>query len=91
MTSSRTANPYPSIPFPAGAVLVDDWNDTHTPTLFRYFKGSRRIIPNVRASEVVRWAALPLPLTRYESSCRCGVSRSTRIVRIPSVCCAYLA
>ena len=27
MSSSRTANPYPSIPFPAGAVLVDGWND----------------------------------------------------------------
>jgi hypothetical protein len=32
MTSSRTANPYPSIPFPAGAVLIDGWNDmVHLP------------------------------------------------------------
>jgi hypothetical protein len=33
MTSSRTANPYPSIPFPAGAVLVDGWN--RTPPTYR--------------------------------------------------------
>ena len=39
----------------------------------------------------VKKVALALPLTRYESSCHCGVNRSTRIVRIPSVCCAYLA
>ena len=32
MSSSRTANPYPSIPFPAGGVLVDGWNDmVHLP------------------------------------------------------------
>jgi hypothetical protein len=44
MTSSRTANPYPSIPFPAGALLVDGWIDTDTPTPFWFFEGSRRIV-----------------------------------------------
>jgi len=34
-----TANPLHQIPLPAGAVLVDGWNDTHTPTPFRFFRG----------------------------------------------------
>lgn len=39
-----TTNPYPEVSFPAGAVLVDGWNDLDTAAPFRYFEGSRWVV-----------------------------------------------
>ena len=39
-----TTNPYPNIPRPAGAKLVDDWYDVDTSEPARYFRGSCWII-----------------------------------------------
>jgi hypothetical protein len=52
MTSSRTANPLHQFPIPAGAVLVDGWNDTRTPTAFRFFEGSRRVVDRPHDTDI---------------------------------------
>jgi hypothetical protein len=42
-----TANPYPEVPLPAGAVDVDGWYPPHVtghPRASRYFVGSKRIV-----------------------------------------------
>jgi hypothetical protein len=35
MTTVRTENPFPNVPIPAGARLVDDWMDEDTQTPLR--------------------------------------------------------
>jgi hypothetical protein len=35
--STRTINPYPHIPLPAGATDVSDWEDAGTPDAYRHF------------------------------------------------------
>jgi hypothetical protein len=41
-----TANPYPNVPFPAGAVKVHDWHDTQygIDHAGRYFRGFTRVV-----------------------------------------------
>jgi hypothetical protein len=41
-----TANPYPNVPFPAGAVKVYDWHDTEygIDHAGRYFRGFTRVV-----------------------------------------------
>jgi hypothetical protein len=55
MHPTRTIDPYASIPFPAGAVKVDEWVDLTTQTLFRFFKGSRRLVERPDREDVDVW------------------------------------
>jgi hypothetical protein len=41
---TTTTTDLANIPLPAGAVRVHDWDDTQTPTAFRCFVGSSRIV-----------------------------------------------
>lgn len=39
----NTTDPFPRVPFPAGAVKAD-WQDGSSPNAFRYFEGSRWVV-----------------------------------------------
>jgi hypothetical protein len=39
-----TANPYPNVPFPAGAVEVYDWDEYDIDHTGRYFRGFTRVV-----------------------------------------------
>jgi hypothetical protein len=41
---TTTTDPHTELPLPAGAVEVYDWDDFQTPTPFRYFVGSSRVV-----------------------------------------------
>jgi hypothetical protein len=43
-TTTTTANPYPEVRTPAGAVFVDEWQSVGTPDAWRLFDGSERLI-----------------------------------------------
>jgi hypothetical protein len=39
---TTTTEPLADVPMPAGAIKVYEWDDTDTPTLSRYWMGTRR-------------------------------------------------
>jgi hypothetical protein len=42
-STAMTTNPFPQVPFPAGAVKAD-WHDLHSLNAFRYFEGAHRVV-----------------------------------------------
>jgi hypothetical protein len=43
MTAATPTDPFPQVPFPAGAVKAD-WQDLGSPNAFRYFEGEHRVV-----------------------------------------------